>query len=92
MPRGRQTLAQLERQFAEINAKRERLIQEIKAMVHQMVGASAAGLRAGSRRLGALAPPSAPSRRRFSAAARAKLRAAAKRRWAEAKKAGRARL
>ncbi len=31
-------------------------------------------------------------RRRFSAAARAKLRAAAKRRWAEAKKAGKKRL
>jgi hypothetical protein len=31
-------------------------------------------------------------RRRFSAAARAKLRASAKRRWAEAKKAGKKRL
>jgi hypothetical protein len=34
------------------------------------------------------APTGAPKRRRFSAAARAKLRAAAKRRWAAAKKAG----
>lgn len=38
------------------------------------------------------AKPGRKPRRRISAAGRAKLRAAAKRRWAEAKKAGRTRL
>ena len=90
-PRGRQTLAQLERQFAEVNARRDRLIEDIKATVRRIVGLGSTGASHAGRASG-VAVPGAPRRRRFSAAARAKLRAAAKRRWAEAKKAGRARL
>ena len=89
--KGRRTLAQLEKQFAALNAQRERLIEDIKAAVRHMVG-SGAGADAGSRRINKIVAPAAARTRRFSPAARAKLRAAAKRRWAEAKKAGRARL
>jgi hypothetical protein len=86
-PRGR--LAQLERQLAALDARRRKIIHDIHA--------AAAGLTAGVSQFVAaerteLAPLRKAVKRRFSKEARAKLAAAAKKRWAEAKKAGKKRL
>ena len=91
MPNRRRTesLAHLEQQLAALNAERDQVIGNIKALV--------AGLTAGvshfvQRERRELAPVRNAVKRHFSPAARAKLRAAAKARWAAAKMAGRSRL
>jgi hypothetical protein len=96
MPQGRRsgsTLAKLEAELHALNARRHAVIQEITSLVEQlsltvMPKIAALGQAAG---LGAELPTSTAvgkPRRKMSAAARAKLAASAKRRWAEAKKAG----
>ena len=82
-------LAQLERQLEEVNALRHRIITNIRASV--------AGLTAGVSHLveaerKELKPLRKAVKRRFSKKARAKLAAAARKRWAEAKMAGKKRL
>jgi len=86
-PRGR--LAQLEKQLAALDTARRTIIRDIHAV--------AAGLTAGVSHFVAaerqeLAPLRKAVKRRFSKEARARLSAAAKKRWAEAKKAGKKRL
>ena len=75
-------------QLQTINAQRDRIIGTIRAVV--------AGITAGTQALVASEKkdlrPATRKIRRFSRGARAKLRAAAKKRWAEAKQAGKRRL
>lgn len=82
------SLAVLERQLAEVNRLRDRIIGNMKATV--------AGLTAGVTHFvesGRKEPkPARKAKRRISKAAREKLSAAAKKRWAEAKKAGKTKL
>jgi len=96
MPKARQQrghLARLERQLGEVNARRHRLIADIrKAVEHLTMGSAApmAGLQLDR-------PLQAPGRTRrvqrtFSPEARARLSQLAKARWAKAKKAGKSRL
>ncbi len=94
MPRGRRrsTLAQLESQLAKLDAARLKIVVALRSRVDAITGRAAKGGRAMMQAVEQTVEAAAPKRRKVSAAARAKLRAAAKRRWAEAKKAGKTRL
>ena len=106
MPRGRRktgSLARLEQELSALNARRHQIISELTSVVEQlslgaMVRIAELGQASG---LGAELPSGRPvddqrkaakPTRTFSPAARAKLRAAAKARWAAAKKAGKTKL
>lgn len=82
------TLAQLERQLATLNAQRGQVIRNIHAAVAGLTAGASYLIEAEKREL----EPAARKTRKFSKAARAKLRAAAKARWAAVKKAGKTRL
>ncbi len=101
MPRGTRkdgTLARLERQLAEVNELRERIISHMALALKELTfgsAASMAGLNVTSaigrprRGRAAGAPkPKTTARKPMSAATRKKMADAAKKRWAEAKKAG----
>ncbi len=100
--RGRKTgtLAGLERQLADLNAQRQRIITQIKTAVEHLTAGSAApmaGLDLGpaipGRRRGTGARTGAPKAKRLvSPAVRARLSRLAKARWAKAKKEGKTRL
>ena len=94
MPRGRKrsTLAQLESQLAKLDAARLKIVASLRARVDTITGGAAKGARAMIQNVEQTVDVAAPRRSKVSAAGRAKLRAAAKRRWAEAKKAGKTRL
>ena len=95
MRRGQRTasLAQLERELSELDARRQRLVKEIQGAVERLTFGSAAPLArpdlqpqtGGVRKRGTRS-------RRMSADVRAKLSQLAKERWAKAKKAGKTRL
>jgi hypothetical protein len=88
MPRT-SNLASLERQLVQINTSRARVIAAIRQAVDRVTSD-------GSFRSVRLEKPAIKKasrrKRRFSKAARAKLAAAARKRWAEAKKAGQTKL
>jgi hypothetical protein len=96
VPKGRPngTLAKLERELAELNARRHRVISQMKlAMDHLTLGSAASmagtalgtAVTRGERAAGKL-------RRNVSPAVRARLSQLAKARWAKAKKEGKKRL
>jgi hypothetical protein len=92
MPRGRRkfaSLAHLENQLTAVNAERERIIGHIKAVVAGLTAGVSHFVQAEKQDL---TPIARRVKRQFSPAARAKLRASAKKRWAAAKKAGRTSL
>lgn len=95
------TLAQLERQLADLTARRQRVIAQIRMAVDRLTHGSAApmaGLDLGARvasvrrRRAAAKPAGSRRRRRVSSAVRARLSQLAKARWAKAKKEGKTRL
>ena len=94
------TLAQLERQLADLTAQRHRVIAQIRTVVERLTHGSAApmaGLDLDARvasvpRGRAAAKPVSSRRRRVSSAVRARLSQLAKARWAKAKKEGKTRL
>ncbi len=103
--RGRRTgrLAQLERQLADLNARRQRIISQIKmAVEHLTLGSAApmAGLdldrpmKVDGRRGRVVRATAGAGRvkRQVSAAVRARLSRLAKARWVKAKKEGKTRL
>src|SRR5689334_16097216 len=102
MPKGQRTrgsLAALEARLHRLNQERHAVIAEITSVVEQLsLGAMDTIAKVGQfTGLGAELPTLDPAAReeptrRLSAAARAKLRASAKARWAAAKKAGKTRL
>jgi hypothetical protein len=90
-------LARLERQLAEVNARRHRVVAEIRRAVDHLTHGSAAplaglGLTARVRRGRAAGARAATRTRRVSAAVRARLSQLATARWAKAKKEGKSRL
>jgi hypothetical protein len=100
MPRGRRshgTLASLERQLADLNLRRDEIISRIRSAVE---GLSAGVHRAADSGYSAIVgyarrgrrAAGAARKRTMSAQGRKRLSLAAKRRWAEAKKAGKTRL
>jgi hypothetical protein len=94
MPRKRQhlTLSQLEQKLSQLNVARERVIAQIRAAVEHLTAGSYAPM-AGLHLQTTVARKQLRRRRReISPAARAKLRASLKARWAAAKKAGKTRL
>ena len=93
MPRGRKrsTLGELESKLAQLDGARLKIVAALKARVDAITGSAARGGKAMMRNV-ERSVEAAPPKRGMSAAGRAKLRAAAKRRWAQAKKAGKTRL
>jgi hypothetical protein len=94
-------LAQLERQLAEVNALRQRIVDQLRLVTEHLTAGSAApmagldldeAVRPGSPRRGRPAGSRTVRRRNVSPAVRARLSQLAKARWAKAKKEGKSRL
>jgi hypothetical protein len=93
-------LAQLERQLAEVNALRQRIVDQLRLVTEHLTAGSAAPL-AGldldesarrSAKRGRPGESRTVRRRNVSPAVRARLSQLAKARWAKAKKEGKSRL
>lgn len=88
MPTRSLTLTQLEAQLSALNTRRRQVIAAMQAALRDLT----TGTIATSGRAQSKARSTSRPRRRFSAAARARLSRLAKERWAKAKKAGKTRL
>lgn len=86
------SLAQLEKRLSALNAERQKVIVNMRAVLAGLTAGASYLIEAERKELAPVRTAASRATRRFSKAARAKLAAAAKARWAAAKRAGKTRL